>query len=521
MSNKPLTECKGWKDLEDHHKKMENVYMRDMFTKNPARAEHFSLKLDGLFLDYSKHIITEETMEKLLCLANDCDIEKKRDEMLSGAHVNTSENQPALHTALRGFVDKDLNIDNENILDFVNKTLKHIEKLSNDIRSNENFTDIVNIGIGGSYLGPHSVCEALKDYAGNQNIHFVSNIDGSHITQTLKSLKPKSTLFIVSSKSFTTLETMANAKIAKDWIGSVNENNHFIAITANESAAREFGIKDSYILPMRNWMGGRYSLWSAIGLPIAIYTGFDVFKDLLAGARNMDKHFQETPLDKNMPVIMAMLGIWYRNFWNYNTHAISPYAQNLHKFPAYVQQLDMESNGKNIDKEGHEISYNTSPVVFGETGTNAQHAFFQMLHQGSDIIPVDFIAFINANHTLNTHHTQLLSNALAQSQALMNGSTVKNEMHRKFKGNRPSSTILLNKLDAYNLGMLLALYEHKIFVQGCIWNINSFDQWGVELGKELAKNITNIIENNETIQETDSSTQNLIHHIQAYKNKNS
>ena len=508
MSSK-LTNRPEWKALRTHQEQMRNTHLRTLFAQDERRFERFHIGIDGLLFDYSKNLITDETLKLLLGLAKECGIDNFRGQMFGGAAINTTEKRPALHVALRGSADKNLQIDGENVDAFVDSTLARIKTISEKIRSGK-ITDVIHLGIGGSELGPRMACEALSAQTDGPSIHFVSNIDGAHITQALKGLKPETTQFIIASKAFTTLVTMANAQTAKDWAGNTA---NFIAITANETAAHDFGIQAENILPLRDWIGGRYSVWSAIGLPVAIATGFENFEKFLAGARAADAHFHEMSLENNIPVIMALLGVWYRNFWDYNAQAILPYAQNLSRLPAYIQQLDMESNGKSTDRDGKAVDYATAPVIFGDTGTNAQHAFFQLLHQGTDIIPCDFIAAAQSAYDLSGHQEKLLANALAQSQALMQGEEAKTAPHRNFAGNRPSSTLLITRLDAYHLGLLAAMYEHKAFVQGAIWNLNSFDQWGVELGKKLALGISEALENNKEIKSADSSTAGLLAYL--------
>lgn len=485
MPNSP-SDTKEWAALKAHAAMMQGVHMGDLFANDSQRFETFHLKIDGMLLDFSRHRATQETLDLLVQLAKATKIEEWREKMFAGEPINASENRAALHPALRGSCGKDIVIDGENISDFVERTLAQVKTVSEKIRADKKITDIVNIGIGGSDLGTRIVYETLRDFRDGPQVHFVSNVDGARISAVLKGLKPESTIFVIVSKTFTTLETMMNAQTAKDWAGSAR---NFYAVTGNPDAAQNFGVGKEKIFPMRDWIGGRMSLWSAVGLPVAIATGFENFSKLLQGAHAMDTHFREAPLEKNIPVLMGMLGIWYRNFMNFHVHAILPYAHLLRKFPAYVQQLDMESNGKSIDRNGHAVSYNTSPILFGETGTDAQHAFMQMMHQGTDIIPADFILVKQPGHGLDNHHRALNANALAQAQALMQGRKDKATPARSFEGNRPSSTLIFDRLDPWHLGLLLALYEHKIFVQGIIWNINSFDQWGVELGKTLAADI--------------------------------
>lgn len=491
-----LTSSPEWKALEERHAAVSGDTISDLFSAPRTRFEGFSASAGRVLFDYSKTLIDEETRRLLLKLARSRNIESWRDKMFSGAPINNSENRAVLHTALRQSTPRDLEIEGEPVATFVEETLRRIKQISARIRAS-NITDIVNIGIGGSDLGPHMVYEALAPFADGPRVHFISNVDGAHLSQTLGGLDPATTLFVIASKTFTTLETMTNTNTAKAWLGAEKTGEQFIAVTGNESAAQGFGISEDNILPLRDWVGGRYSLWSAIGLSNAIALGYDNFEKLLDGAHAADQHFQSTPLESNIPVLMALVGIWHRNFCGYDALAILPYAQNLHRFPRYIQQLDMESNGKSVDRDGHDVDYQTSPVVFGEPGTNGQHAFFQMLHQGSMVVPCDFIIVRRPEHDLAKHHKHLLSNALAQSEALMNGNGPAEAPYKKFDGNRPSISVVLDRLDPYNLGMLLALYEHKIFVQGAIWNLNSFDQWGVELGKKIAKNITQAIDSKE------------------------
>lgn len=506
MSNKH-EETAEWKALQAHCDDIRDLQMNALFSKDVRRFESFHIKLDGLLLDYSRHRITTETVQKLTGLARACNLESERDKMFSGKKINTSEDRAALHTALRGSTDKEQ--------DFVAQTLAQIKTLSEKIRTGNKFTDVVSIGIGGSDLGPRLACEALAPFCDGPNIHFVANIDGAEISTLFKKLPPETTLFIVISKTFTTQETLTNAGTAQKWItenGHAPEE-HFIGITANTAEAENFGIKSENILPLRNWIGGRYSVWSAVGLPLAIAAGFENFEKFLGGAKAMDEHFREAPLEKNMPVIMALLNIWYRNFFGFSAQAILPYAQNLKNFPPYLQQLEMESCGKSVSSDGQTLNYKTGNIIFGGVGTNTQHAFMQLLHQGTDIIPADFIIIAKAEHDLGHHHDLLLANALAQSKALMEGAKNTKEPHRNFSGNRPSSTLVLQHLDAYGLGMLLALYEHKVYVQGLIWDINVFDQWGVELGKTLAKDILQGLNNGKSLNSMDFSTSSLIRHI--------
>ncbi len=485
MPNNP-EQTRKWAALQRHAEAMQGIHMRDLFTADAQRFEKFHTGMDGLVFDYSRHRITEETLGLLQDLAKASGVETWRERMFSGERINTTENRAVLHTALRGSVDPALAIDGRNIRAFVDETLARVKSISEKVRGDKSITDVVNIGIGGSDLGTRIVYETLEDFRSGPRVHFVSNIDGARISGVLKMLKPESTVFIVVSKTFSTMETLTNATTAKNWAKSAE---NFYAVTMSDAAAKAFGIAPDHILPMCDWIGGRMSLWSAAGLAVAIATGFGNFRKLLDGAKAMDDHFRTVPLEKNIPVLMALLGVWCRNFMNFHTHAILPYAHSLRKFPAFVQQVDMESNGKSIDRSGKKVNCDTGPVVFGETGTNAQHAFMQLLHQGTEIVPADFIVIKNAGHGLEDHHRKLNANALAQAQTLMQGIEKAEKPHKSFDGNRPSSMLVLDRLDPRHLGLLLALYEHKVFVQGIIWNINSFDQWGVELGKTLADDI--------------------------------
>ncbi len=505
MSNNPALKPE-WYALAEHCKAMQGVHMRDMFAKDDNRFDKFSVKIPGLLFDYSKNRITQETLQKLFALAAACDLVGWREKMFTGAKINNTEKRAVLHTALRAPKDTPIMMDGEDVSPEIHDVLARMKKFSNDVRSGQwkghtgkSLTHIVNIGIGGSDLGPYMVCEALKPYTAPQiHMHFVSNVDPTHLAETLKQIDPERTLFIVASKTFTTQETMANATAAKDWLvkklGDASAvEKHFCALSTNGEAVKKFGISGSNMFPFKDWVGGRYSLWSAIGLSICMAVGYDNFEKLLAGGHAADTHFREAPMEQNIPVLMAMLGIWNRNFQDMETYAILPYDQYLHRFPAFMQQMDMESNGKDVDRDGKQITdYKTGPIVFGEPGTNGQHAFYQLIHQGTSIVPCDFIASKQTHNPMDDQHTLLLNNMLAQSQALMQGRTLDeaggNEA-RVFEGNRPSNTLLFDKMDPYSLGMLIAFYEHKVFTQGIIWNINSFDQYGVELGKELANNI--------------------------------
>ncbi len=507
-----LTSLTAWQALDKEYERMKNVQMRDMFANNPTRFEDFSLSLEDFFLDYSKNRIDKNTLSLLFALAEECGLKEAIAAMFSGAKINTTEHRAVLHTALRNRSERPIYVDGENIMPAIKAVLGKMEKFSDAVRSGQwkgatgkAITDVVNIGIGGSDLGPSMVVEALKKYQKEGlSCHFVSNIDGTDLSETLAGLKPATTLFIISSKTFTTQETITNALSARKWLvdklGLAAVSKHFVAISTNRKEVEAFGIDPQNMFEFWDWVGGRYSLWSAIGLSICISVGFRNFTRLLEGAFAMDEHFRTKPFAENIPVIMGLLGIWYYNFFHAEVLAILPYDQYLRRFPAYLQQADMESNGKGVTKEGERIvSYSTGPVLFGEPGTNGQHSFYQLLHQGTHFIPCDFIVPANSLNEMGEHHNILLANVIAQSEALMRGKTkeeviaegVEAELaeHKVFLGNRPSNTIVVDCFSPYYLGMLIAMYEHKIFVQGVIWNINSFDQMGVELGKKLAKDI--------------------------------
>lgn len=535
-----LTDLKAWKDLEKNYAEIRGETMRDMFAADPDRFEEFSVSLGSLLLDYSKNRINGETMKLLIALAKEAGLEKARDAMFCGEKINTTENRAVLHTALRNRSDRPVYVDGKDVMPQIKTVLEKMKTFSNAVRDGQwkgatgkAMTDIVNIGIGGSDLGPVMVVEALKHYQKKGlNAHFVSNVDGTHIVETLKNLNPETTLFIVASKTFTTQETLTNAKTARDWlVAALGEDavaKHFVALSTNTEEVKKFGIDPANMFEFWDWVGGRYSLWSAIGLSIAIAVGYDNFVELLTGGFEMDEHFHNAPLEKNIPVILGVLGVWYHNFFGAEAYAVLPYDQYLHRLPAYLQQADMESNGKGVSKDGKPVSYTTGPILFGEPGTNGQHSFYQLIHQGTHLIPCDFIVpAISLNET-GDHHPILLSNVFAQAEALMKGKTaaeVRAEFeaqgaseekiqsllnHKIFSGNRPSNMILVEKIDPKTLGRLIAMYEHKIFVQGVIWNVNSYDQWGVELGKQLAKKILPEIKSATTVTSHDSSTNGLI-----------
>ena len=517
-----------------------------MFLEDPSRFERFSVKWGELMLDYSKNRITPRTIDLLLDLAITAGVEEKRGEMFDGLPINYTENRSVLHTALRRPPGYTLELDGLDLSSEIADVLQQMKGCCESVISGswkgytgKRMTDIVNIGIGGSDLGPYMVTEALRPFAhGKLQVHFVSNIDGTHISETLKKLDPETTIFIIASKTFTTQETLTNALTARDWfLGHAGEESHvakhFVAVSTNRAKVVEFGIDEANMFRFWDWVGGRYSLWSSIGLSIALFLGFERFQELLDGAYAMDEHFLNEPLERNIPVLLALLGVWYNNFFNVSSHAVIPYDQYLHRFPAYLQQLDMESNGKRVDRIGNTVEHATGPVIWGEPGTNSQHAFFQLLHQGTSFIPADFIVPLKTRNPVGEHHDILLANCFAQTEALMKGKDqheVRDELtaagcdasqinmllpHKVFPGNRPTNTILLDELSPFNLGSLIAMYEHKVFVQGIIWQVNSFDQWGVELGKQLAKAIFPEIQGSETVSTHDSSTNALIN---AYRN---
>ncbi len=493
MLNEAQDQNNIWDDLKSHHKALQGVTIKSHFKSDMARASNFKLGLDELSFDFSKNNMNERTIELLLRLARESGFEDKRGALYSGAAINTTEGRPALHMALRGSCPGHLDIDGQNVKTRVDETLEKIRSFTEQFETEARFSNIVHIGIGGSDFGPQLVCKALRHLGKKElDVRFLSNVDPDHFHDVMEGLAPERTLFIVASKSFGTQETLTNARSAREWLAARLEDKasldgHFCAITSKPDAAIEFGIAESNIFDLPNWVGGRFSLWSAVGLPIALYLGFDNFRALLDGAKNMDTHFLNAPLETNIPVMMALIGIWHRNLWNFPAQCILPYSERLALMPQYIQQLDMESNGKSVDREGQPVPLATAPIVFGGSGTGAQHTFFQMLHQGTQVIPCDFIAIKNPIHPLGDHHEKLISNVLGQTRALMDGYSNEDQPHKNFEGNRPSNTLWLSHLTPYTLGMLLALYEHKIFTQGAIWNINSFDQYGVELGKSLAR----------------------------------
>jgi glucose-6-phosphate isomerase len=536
-----LTKSHAWQALRFHHAYIDSIHMRQMFRDDPARFSKFSVKFDGLLLDYSKNRIDKQTVKLLLELAEQSGIKTWIKRMFEGDKINSTEQRAALHTALRNRSERSVHVGGKDVMPDIHRVLGQMRIFSDAVRNGKylgytgnRFTDVVNIGIGGSDLGPLMACEALKPYAKeNFHAHFVSNVDGTHLVETLKKLDAATTLFIVSSKSFTTQETLTNALSARSWLienlgDEIAVAKHFVAVSTNLDATSNFGINPDNVFEFWDWVGGRYSLWSAIGLPISLFIGMDKFEELLNGAYAMDEHFRTASLDKNIPVLMGMLGIWYGNFFGACSNAVFPYDQYMHRFPAYLQQLDMESNGKSVDREGNLVDYDTGMVLWGEPGTNGQHAFYQLIHQGTRLIPADFLAPMHSQNPTGEHHAILLANCYAQTEALMLGKTpeeARSELeaqglqgkeleallpHKVFPGNKPTNTLLFNKLDPRTLGMLIALYEHRVFVQSVIWNINPFDQWGVELGKQLAGKILQELRENSLVTRHDASTNGLI-----------
>ncbi|MBS3670454.1 glucose-6-phosphate isomerase [Vreelandella boliviensis] len=527
-----LTRSVTWQALDRLRDKTANDRIRDYFTSDPQRFEKMSLRVGGLFLDYSKHHVSDEVLTKLIELADHSALVQRRAQMFSGDIINVTENRPVLHTALRHLGDEPVYVDGEDVMPEITRTREQIKLFSEAVRSGEwkgysgkRIKDVVNIGIGGSDLGPNMAVRALLKYRHPElHFHFVSNVDGTHIQKVLSRLDPATTLFIVSTKTFSTQETLLNAKTARRWFlenagEDADVGAHFIAASTNRKAAMEFGIREENVFEFWAWVGGRYSMWSSIGLPIALSIGFEGFIELLEGAHEMDNHFINAPFSQNMPVLMALIGIWYINFIGAETQAIVPYDQALNQLPSFLQQLDMESNGKSVDIFGHPVNYKTGPIVWGQTGSNGQHAFFQLLHQGTRYVPIDFIASLKPEPGVEDHHFALLTNMLAQANAFMEGSQGDSKelsQHDPYScpGNRPSSTLLLDELTPKNLGALIALYEHKVFVQGVIWNINSFDQWGVQLGKRIAGEISERIDTNAA--DFDTSTQGLLELVRAH-----
>ncbi len=534
-----LEKLESWKKLAAHYEEVKQLHMCDLFSNDPRRFQKMSISESALLFDYSKNRVTEETIDLLVSLCKESGLVEGIEAMFEGKKINTTENRAVLHTALRDFSKRELLVDGVNVLPLVQMELEKVKSFTTRLHSGvfKGFTGkkiehIVNIGIGGSDLGPVMVSEALKPYQVGPAVHYVSNVDSSHLVEALKKCDPEKTLFIIVSKTFTTQETMTNAGSARKWLinklGSEDAvKNHFVAVSTNTQGVSDFGIDPNNQFVFWDWVGGRYSLWSTVGLSISLFVGFENFEKLLKGAEQADRHFRSQEFDQNIPVIMALLGIWYNNFFNAASHAILPYDQYLSRFAAYLQQADMESNGKSIDRNGNAVEYETGPIIWGEPGTNGQHAFYQLIHQGTKIIPCDFIGVIKSQNPFGDHQAKLFSNFLAQTQALLMGKSeaeVRIELEEKFsseeieklipfkvfKGNRPSNSFVLEELNPFNLGMLTAFYEHKIFVQGYLWNIYSFDQWGVELGKVLAKNILKDISSGEVSGSHDASTKALL-----------
>jgi glucose-6-phosphate isomerase len=543
-----ITETRSWKELTEHHLAIAPILMRDLFAQDGDRFRRFSLRQDDLLLDFSKNRITEKTMALLWALAREAGVAAMRDRLFAGEPINLTEGRSVLHVALRNRGNRPIQVDGADVMPEVNRALEHMRSFSEAVRGGAwtGFTGkpiraIVNIGIGGSDLGPVMVTEALAPYRrADLDLHFVSNVDGSHIAEALKRVDPETTLFLVASKTFTTQETMTNAHSARRWFLQHAKDpkhvaKHFVALSTNAKEVAQFGIDPANMFVFWDWVGGRYSLWSSIGLPIALAIGFQNFERLLDGAFEMDEHFRATPLEQNLPVTLALLGVWYNNFFGAETHAILPYDQYLHRFPAYFQQGDMESNGKRVTRDGRAVTYQTGPVIWGEPGTNGQHAFYQLIHQGTKLVPCDFLAAVETHNPLGQHHQLLLANFFAQPEALMRGrdeTEARLELagqgltgnaldallpHKVFPGNRPTNSLLYQKLDPKTLGRLIALYEHKIFVQGVIWNVNSYDQWGVELGKKLASAIVPELQTADDIATHDSSTNALINEFKRRK----
>ena len=538
-----------WQALLAHKEEIDKIHMRQMFEEDPGRFERYSLFFNDILVDYSKNRITDETLKLLFDLARMRDVKGWIERMFRGEKINFTEDRAVLHVALRNRSNRPIHVDGEDVMPLVNGVLAKMRRFSDAVRSGQwlgytgkRITDVVNIGIGGSDLGPKMVCEALKPYSDwSIRAHFVSNVDDTQLVETLRGLNPEQTLFIVASKTFTTQETIVNARSARDWLLHYADGDeeavarHFVAVSTNTEKVVEFGIDAENMFEFWDWVGGRYSLWSAVGLSIACYLGMDHFEQLLQGAYEMDEHFRNTPLEQNIPVVMAMLGIWYNNFFDADSHAIFPYDQYLYEFPSYFQQGDMESNGKHTTREGKRVEYSTGPIIWGKPGTNGQHAFFQLVHQGTKLIPADFLAAVEAQNPLGEHHAILISNFFAQTEALMKGRTREEaraeliaegysgerlEMlvaHKYFDGNRPTNSILFKRLDPKTLGALVAMYEHKIFVQGIIWNINSFDQMGVELGKKLAQAILPELSSETEISGHDASTNGLINFYRTHR----
>lgn len=542
------SEFNSWKKLTEHHSKTSNLHMRDLFSADTNRFSKYSVQFNDILVDYSKNRITDETMSLLLALAEEAGLKQAIEDMFTGKKINTTEKRSVLHVALRNRSNTPIFSDGKDVMPEINVVLDKMKGFCENVRSGawkgytgKSITDIVNIGIGGSDLGPVMVTEALKPYGSDKlNVHFVSNVDGTHIVETTKHLNPETTLFIIASKTFTTQETITNAESAKAWFLQTAKDEtavakHFIALSTNAKLVSAFGIDTNNMFEFWDWVGGRYSLWSAIGMSIALYIGYDNYIELLSGAHAMDNHYKETPFAKNIPVILAVLGVWYNNFYKAETHAVLPYDQYMHRFAAYFQQGDMESNGKRVTKDGTAVNYQTGPIIWGEPGTNGQHAFYQLIHQGTKLIPCDFLAPVISQNPIGDHHPKLLANFFAQTEALMKGKTAteaKAELekaglsaddvaalvnHKVFEGNRPTNSIFFKKLTPFTLGSLIAMYEHKIYTQSVIWKINAFDQWGVELGKQLANAILPELKDASPVTNHDCSTNGLINFYKANK----
>ncbi|WP_026994131.1 glucose-6-phosphate isomerase [Flectobacillus major] len=544
LKSVPFNQTRAFQHLSNLKPEIESTNLKELFASEPQRFENYSIRFEDILIDYSKNLINDKTKAALIALANECELDDAIERMFTGDLINKTENRAVLHVALRNRSNSPIAVNGEDVMPAVNAVLEKMKAFSEKVisgtwkgYSDKAITDVVNIGIGGSDLGPVMVTEALKPYKNHLNLHFVSNVDGTHIAEILKKVNPETTLFLIASKTFTTQETMANAHSARNWFvangGSLEAvAKHFVAISTNEKEVVKFGIDADNMFGFWDWVGGRYSLWSAIGLSIVLSIGFENFIELLEGAHAMDKHFRNTDFNENIPVILALLGIWYNNFFDADSQALLPYDQYMHRFAAYFQQGDMESNGKYVGRDGQAVNYQTGPIIWGEPGTNGQHAFYQLIHQGTKLIPCDFLAPAISHNPLGEHHQMLLSNFFAQTEALMNGKTLEEVVaefekagksaeeiaelasFKVFQGNRPTNSILFKQLTPRTLGSLIAMYEHKIFVQGVIWNIFSFDQWGVELGKQLANKILPELASDTAVDSHDSSTNGLIN---AYK----
>jgi len=549
MMMSDLLQSEAWKALDAHYQQMSGVHMRELFAAEPERFGCFKRQFNDILVDFSKNIINEDTLKLLMQLARERDVPGWIERMFKGEKINNTEHRAVLHTALRNRSNEPVIVDGHDVMPDVNRVLDQMRGFTEAVRSGawkgstgKAITDIVNIGIGGSDLGPVMATEALKPFGRDSglHVHFVSNVDGTHMVETLRHLHRETTLFVIVSKTFTTQETITNARTARDWFltrggSKAGVAKHFVAVSTNARAVSAFGIDTENMFEFWDWVGGRYSLWSSVGLSIALYLGMDNFEELLAGAHDMDKHFREAPLEDNIPVILAMLGVWYNNFFEADSHALLPYDQYMHRFPAYFQQGDMESSGKSVTRGGKPVDYSTGPIIWGEPGTNGQHAFYQLIHQGTKLVPCDFLAPIETKNPVGRHHPMLLSNFFAQTEALMLGKTedeVRAELekeglsgdelaellpHKVFPGNKPTNSILFQKLTPRTLGALIAMYEHKTFVQSVIWDVNAYDQWGVELGKQLARKILPELDEYNEVKSHDSSTNGLINHYMEHR----